>query len=995
MQDFAEESKKARTEALLDMIPFLKTETTEFKKIFIDQWLKIFDVDSIRNELGTISDDFYNMVSNSLGEAAREGVLSSEDADKIVDNILITLGESFDLTEEELAFLDGLFVEELKNRFTILAEEVAEAMVSIAGLLTSYADLEKSTSKLKDAKQKLVNEEKLETEEVLALVEEYGSLIEYLDLTADNAGITAEALDEASDILVQAEIETARAKLEGVTATLKAAEANSEQILSLYALAAAQRETIPYSLASMALQAKAAKDNIASLKQQQRNIRTFIAELMNYTLEVERSTEAQDSWTASIKKSALEFKNMNELLETSNEELTNLRNEIKSLEEDMKDADLGTISTLEAHMEAYDKLRGVLEGQLNLQDNLKEEALEGLTQVLGILEEDIPGIDINDIIVDGKVDDTKFNNLVNFAKEQVNKLNEELALGRGTKATENQVKIYHTLINEVESYKDAIEKSDIAIDKVNDNLEDTRKKQQEYYESILINTLTYIEDALKQKFEKAFEDIQEAHDKSVEAIEDERDLWDEILEKQKERLNIEKELRESEKERRDLLKDIGEKQAEINKLSLDDSLFAKKRIKDLTGLVEKDKAKLEDIEYDTTFDARIAALDQLDAVKQKDFEKRLGGLETYLQSQEIRFETLLQEGNLERMAAALLRGAKFKVIGDEVIELNGLITELGEELEKTGTRKQLEGFNTFKEELELTKDILAEIGMTYETVIIDWSQIDSKNLKDFEADIISAADLVGSSFSSNILDEFKVGTSSLVNEIGLKAEEMTIKIGDHANSVVKIYRDMIVDINKAVAALGEELEEIPDKVGAIPSIFDRLYAMADEETRQLLLEAGVINIEAKEVILSTEKRFPEDKFTDYPTPGGPIIMPPKDSSNGLTPDEIKALEALYGSANGNFVEQDGLTFVHGESSPEWIFNSSQLESVIEMTNMNMIKSLASLKLKAPIDSSEVIIKNLINIEGNATEQTVIEIKKLAKQIAPYIDKRVVNNIKKR
>ena len=187
MQDFAEESKKARTEALLDMIPFLKTETTEFKKIFIDQWLKIFDVDSIRNELGTISDDFYNMVSNSLGEAAREGVLSSEDADKIVDNILITLGESFDLTEEELAFLDGLFVEELKNRFTILAEEVAEAMVSIAGLLTSYADLEKSTSKLKDAKQKLVNEEKLETEEVLALVEEYGSLIEYLNLLIYNS----------------------------------------------------------------------------------------------------------------------------------------------------------------------------------------------------------------------------------------------------------------------------------------------------------------------------------------------------------------------------------------------------------------------------------------------------------------------------------------------------------------------------------------------------------------------------------------------------------------------------------------------------------------------------------------------------------------------------------------------------------------------------------------------------------------------------------------
>ena len=169
----------------------------------------------------------------------------------------------------------------------------------------------------------------------------------------------------------------------------------------------------------------------------------------------------------------------------SNTEIDELTANIKEIESALTDSDLGTIGTLEKHIEAYDKLKGALTGQLDLQDNLKEEALQGLEQILDIFKDEIPGFNLANLTIDGEVDPAEFNKLINFAKEKINEFNKELAMGGGSEKTEAQIKIYEDLIKEVDKYKDAITKSGSAIGKINDTLDKTREKQQKYYKTIL------------------------------------------------------------------------------------------------------------------------------------------------------------------------------------------------------------------------------------------------------------------------------------------------------------------------------------------------------------------------------------------------------------------------------------------------------------------------------------------------------------------------------
>jgi len=971
-EELAEETRKIRTEALFRMLPFLQNETTEFKELFMDEWFRAFNEENITNDLVTITRDFYNAVSMALAEGARDGLLSEEDANEIAENTINSITSSLErkLTSVEVTFIN-VFTEQLVKDAAAKAKEIAVLDSSITGLLQTYSDFENSVSDLKDAKQTLINEEELELDEVLKLIDVHGELIEYLDLTAKNYGITEEALDRVTASVAESAIVKVRATESGVTASIRAVQANlleAQSILDLARISTGVHGLIIY---EQQQKVESIRNEIKALSLQRSNVSILISKLENYGFKTEETTEKQDKWTASMHRSNLEFKNMNELLETANSEMKELQGEIKSIEEALKDADLGTIGTFEKHIEAYDKLRGVLQGQLNIQDNLKEEALGGLKQVLDVLKDDVPGININDLIIDGKVDDTKFNNLVNFAKEQVNKLNAEIAAGRGTKAGVEQIKIYETLATEVEKYKDAIEKSDQAIDKVNDNLEDTRNKQKEYYESILINTLTYIEDALKEKFEEQLKDLQETHAKTAEQIEKERDVWDDILEKQKERLNIEKEMRNSQKERRDLLKDIGEKQALINDLSLDDSLSAKKRVKDLTKALGEDKEKLGDSEYDKTFAIRQSALDDLGIIKQGSFDKRLLDLQAELALQEARYAVILNKKNLEISAELIVAGGEIEDLAGNVIDLDDVLNDLSETMAETGTREQLEGFRTFKEELGFTQEALAKIGLTYEGIVIDWSQVDSTNLENFEADIISSAKLVGDSFSGNIFEEFKTGTSTLVDEVGLKAQEMTDKISDHSNSIVDIYKEMVIGINKALGGIEVDVDQ-PEEF-----IDQQEHVTGSDIDRMKKSDWQGVSADIRRLARSVEKANDISSFSP--------------AASGSDIDK----EKKEGNANGSMVTEDGFTFVHGEKSPEWIFNSSQLQSVIEMTTGNMLKNLSSVAVPSGSNAESMVIENLINIEGNATQETVVELKKLAKQIAPYIDKRIVNNIKKR
>lgn len=281
-----------RTAKLFSIFTFLDTETAKFKKLFIKQFLSIFEADdSVRNEFSIVVEDFYDQMNDALGEAAREGLITEDSANIIINDLLNNFEKSFDLNKDELEFISS-FTDVLKNKFIELSEEAVIANISITALLTQYSDFEKSTEKLKEAKQKLSDEEDLELDDVLQLVDEYGSLIKYLDLTAENYGITAEAIDEATDIMIKAEIEKAQADIIDVQGTLAKAEANYSYIDSIWKVALAQRATAGYSLAALHSQREAALAEVDARKLQIKNIENYINKIEGYNLGV---VEKQDS----------------------------------------------------------------------------------------------------------------------------------------------------------------------------------------------------------------------------------------------------------------------------------------------------------------------------------------------------------------------------------------------------------------------------------------------------------------------------------------------------------------------------------------------------------------------------------------------------------------------------------------------------------------------------------------------------------------------------
>jgi len=858
--------------------------------------------------------------------------------------------------------------------------------------MQTYKDLQDATSDLRSARQTLAEDEELEIGQVLELIDSHSSLIKYLDLEAKNYGITARALAEASQVLVQTRINDNLAIIAGIDAEIADQKVKLSQITIVYNLAIAIKWLSRARLDSIKANLYETQASIRGLKEQRSNVLKLNTLLENYTIKTEKASSATQAFTYSLKKSALEFKNMNELVEESNTVVSQLRDTIKALEKDMTDADLSTIATLAEHIKAYDEIKGALLGQASLQESLKQEALTGLTQILAGLDKNIIGININDIIIDGRVDNTKFNNLANFLKEEVNRLNAIMNRGKGTKELQEQLKLYHTLYSEVESYKDAIEKADLAIYKTNQTLTKTIEDQQAFYEKLVISQLEYIQDILVEKYEAALELIKEGNEASVEAIEKEKDAWEKLLEQQRERLKIDKDLRDSERERRDILIEIGDKQALLNKLALDESQFAKKRKKQLTEGITKNREKLTDIEYDRSYESKLGSLESLNKIRQEEFITRLTELEQSLAFEEARYEVLLTQRNIEKSAEALLlaKGTIISFTG-EVMTLDSLVQEFGETLSKTGTREQLEGFNKFNEEIVAINDLLNEMGVVYEDVVIDWSQIKTANLADFEADLIGAAEKVGLSFSDSLLEQFKLGTIKLTTQFGTAATEMETAVGEYANSILKIYKSMLNDMvfgaKETGKNIGAALEDgTAEEMDIAEAVFGR-----EGEGKGLLDEAywegRNIDFAVIQGIKDSRKKggtstwviTPGSDENDSAPTGDGVWRPPRDLG-------------IVGYHNGGMVNFDGIAAVHGESSPEWIFNSNQLESVIKMTNASMLGTLS--KLNIPLGGTGVTIENLIKIEGNATENTIIELKKLAKQIAPIVGKQLVKQIKK-
>lgn len=593
----------------------------------------------------------------------------------------------------------------------------------------------------------------------------------------------------------------------------------------------------------------------------------------------------------------------------------------------------------------------------------------------------------------------------------------------------NQAKEYDDKMREIA--KSMIQNKEELKNTLNTELDNLKSTEQKIIEIIKKRYETELEEYKKMNDEKKKSE-EDRHKSVMDKLNEEKKAREEIIKLKLKEIDRDEEQNDYEKQLNKLIDEKLKLQYQYNSWSLVDTVEGRAKKESLREQIDKKQEEIDDYRHKRSIDLRKQNLnDSLEDIakeyeeknkaENKKYEDTKERLDKELKDTEEHYKKLMQKENLYAEARKAIFRNQIKYINGEMMNLTDAILryedEWGEGLFILGTKIKSDLIDNLQKAIDTAKNLDSILNKIKE---IEKPQINTSNVNSNNRKKVYAQ-----SDSNSEINDFITAKKHL-QKLGYEVIDVTKLSKDELNDINLSSDDIVLgnvlgnrDLNGARRIQGSNRYETEKIVKSYASYEQKAIAGDVKEIKNTVYGWRTDLKNAEKWLsamgykfVNSENISPEQ--LEKMLKSGDIVL----GETGVSPisDDIlrsigairlggrtsqETLERIISWARhggipqfseGGIMDYTGLAMVHGSNSnTEVVFNSSQakklynivkdlpsssIENITPKINSNMLKSLARISMAQ--HQGTIKIDKLVNIEGNADEDIIPKIERVAK-----------------